>query len=343
MNTIQAKWNTLFHSKLVRLLVIVAISTMLVTALTGAAISKYAVVIQDDMTQAIVFTSEESPEIILAQEQYELGAHDKYVFSGFSDNKATIDILRAKEVSVNADNTVKTAYMTDGTIGDALEELNIELNPQDMVDFSLSEPVSDDVSITINRVTSRVVEEIEEIPFETDVFKTNTLKNGVTKTLKEGIVGATTTQLAQKLIDGVVVEEEVISTKTVEPINARVLLGDPKAATSQLVPSQPIELDENGNPVSYSAKYTGKATAYSALGRKTKLKPGCVAMNLSQFPKGTQLYIKTPNGSYTYGYSVVKDTGTALVEGKILVDLFFNTYAESVAFGAKNVEVYVLN
>lgn len=343
MDTIQAKWNTMFHSKLVRLLVVVVISIMLVTALTGAAISKYAVIITDDMTQEIVFTSEENPETILAVEEYALGVHDKYEFSGFSENKATIDILRAREVVVNADNTTKTTYVTEGNVGEALSAINITVDSDDLVNFSVHETVSDDMNITINRVVNQTVVKTEEIPFETDLFKTNTLKNGVTKTLKEGKVGTTTYTVAQKLIDGAVVEEEILSTEVVEPVKARMLLGDSKAAASQLIPAEPIELDENGNPVNYTAKYTGKATAYSALGKRTSLKPGCVAMNLSQFPKGTQLYIKTPNGNYTYGYSVVRDTGTALVQGKVLVDLFFASYAESVAFGAKNVEVYVLN
>ncbi len=138
-------------------------------------------------------------------------------------------------------------------------------------------------------------------------------------------------------------EEKLLTMDIVKnPIAAKMLVGDPNAPTSQLIPQEPIELDANGNPVNYIRKVTGKATAYSSRSNRASLKPGNVAMKLSQFPKGTKLYIKTPNGSFTYGYSVVKDTGTALKDGRILVDLFFDSYKESCLFGAKTVEVYVL-
>ena len=130
---------------------------------------------------------------------------------------------------------------------------------------------------------------------------------------------------------------------TKKPVAARVLIGDPNAPVSQLIPATDIVLDANGNPVNYKYKVTGKATAYSALGRPTSLKPGNVAMNLSQFPRGTKLYIKTPDGSFVYGYSVVADTGPAVTNGTCLVDLFFATYRESCLFGAKTVEIYVLS
>lgn len=140
-----------------------------------------------------------------------------------------------------------------------------------------------------------------------------------------------------------VTEEEVVGEETImEPVPQKLLVGSPNVPTSQLTPDQPIELDENGNPVHYLKKVTGKATAYSALGKPTKLVPGAVAMNLSEYPRGTRLYIKTPDGSYIYGYSVVRDTGPAAREGIILVDLFFNSYRESCLFGAKTVDIYVL-
>lgn len=342
MNTIGEKWNKTFHSKLVRLLVIVVISITLVAFLTGAAVSKYAVLINDDTTQTIVFTSESAPAAILADQSVTLGEHDEYEFSGFIENKATIDIKRAREITVIADGDTKITYATEGTVKQALEGIGIAVNPDDLINVALDTRVNGDMDISINRVVNREVETVTAIPYKTDSFKTNTLKLGVTKVMKAGVAGTKTDKIAQKLIDNVVVEEVILSTEVVEPQKARVLVGDPTAPASQLIPAEPIELDANGNPVSYTAKFTGKATAYSALGRSTKLKPGCVAMNLSQFPKGTQLYIKTPNGSYTYGYSVVRDTGTALRDGRILVDLFFNSYAESCAFGAKTVEVYVL-
>ena len=209
---------------------------------------------------------------------------------------------------------------------------------------AVEEPVYDGMQVEINRVTYETVTKQSEIPFDTVEFPTRTLAKGKTRTLSEGKNGVQETQMKRTYIDGVLVEEEVLSEAVASsPVAARVLVGDPNAPVSQLIPSSDIALDANGNPVSYKYKVTGKATAYSALGRPTKLKPGNVAMNLSQFPRGTKLYIKTPDGSFVYGYSVVADTGPAVRNGVCLVDLFFSTYTESCLFGAKTVEIYVLS
>ena len=43
-----------------------------------------------------------------------------------------------------------------------------------------------------------------------------------------------------------------------------------------------------------------------------------------------------------YGYAVATDTGIAVQKGQILVDLFYETSAESVINGAIQVNVYVV-
>ena len=45
---------------------------------------------------------------------------------------------------------------------------------------------------------------------------------------------------------------------------------------------------------------------------------------------------------FVEGYAVATDTGIAVQDGRILVDLFYETYAESVINGAINVNVYVV-
>ena len=54
------------------------------------------------------------------------------------------------------------------------------------------------------------------------------------------------------------------------------------------------------------------------------------------------LYITSTDGSFVYGYAVATDTGIAVQKGQILVDLFYETYAESVINGAIQVNVYVV-
>ncbi len=106
----------------------------------------------------------------------------------------------------------------------------------------------------------------------------------------------------------------------------------------------------NGNvPSSYSkvitnAKATGysaKAGAGTASGRPAMV--GHVAVNPNVIPYGTKLYITSADGSFVYGYAIAADTGTALMDGRVDVDLFYNTYAESCQNGVKWVNIYILN
>ena len=53
-------------------------------------------------------------------------------------------------------------------------------------------------------------------------------------------------------------------------------------------------------------------------------------------------YIRTPGGGFIYGYAVANDTGTGLVEGIIDVDLFYDTYEQSVLNSVRWVDIYIL-
>ena len=331
------------QSKPMRLLCALVFSTVFVLVLSGAAVFRYSVVIQDGARQTLVFTSSDDPAEILAKESIRLGAHDEYIYTETGDQERAITILRASKVTVHADGETRSVYRTTGTAADALAELGIAVGDEDRINVSLSEPVKRDMTITINRVTHRTAERETLLPFSVTKIPTPTLAKGRSRVLSEGVNGTKRTILTQTLLDGEVIEESVLSEEIVqEPVASQVLVGDPTAPVSELTPDEPILLDANGNPVEYVKKVTGKATAYSALGKRTRLVPGCVAMDLSDFPRGTRLYIKTPDGSFTYGYAEVRDTGTAMIEDLCLVDLFFDTYRESVLFGAKTVDIYVL-
>ena len=99
-------------------------------------------------------------------------------------------------------------------------------------------------------------------------------------------------------------------------------------------------------PASYRKVLTGKATGYYSKSGKGSsglgLGYGTVAVDPDVIPYGTLLYITSTDGSFVYGYAVATDTGIAVQDGRILVDLFYETYAESVINGAINVNVYVV-
>lgn len=109
-----------------------------------------------------------------------------------------------------------------------------------------------------------------------------------------------------------------------------------------------IYVDEQGQPLKYIKKYSGKCTAYynpngnlTATGRV--FKPGHIAVNPKKIPYGTKMYVVSPKGGFVYGYSIAADTGGFANNGSgTLVDLAFWTKKECNNFGRRTMNVYIL-
>ena len=93
---------------------------------------------------------------------------------------------------------------------------------------------------------------------------------------------------------------------------------------------------------------SGKSTAYTAYpgagtasGRLAQV--GVVAVNPNVIPYGSELYIVSQDGSRVYGYAVAGDTGSAMLNGHALIDLYMDTYEDCLNWGAVYVDVYVLS
>ena len=55
------------------------------------------------------------------------------------------------------------------------------------------------------------------------------------------------------------------------------------------------------------------------------------------------MYITSADGQFVYGYAYAADTGTAMMTGHAFIDLYYETYAESVKSAVIPVNVYVLD
>ncbi len=107
-----------------------------------------------------------------------------------------------------------------------------------------------------------------------------------------------------------------------------------------------IKFDENGVPLNYSYKLTGKGTAYNmgtTTATGTSVHPGVVAVNPNIIPYGSKLYIVAADGSgIVYGYSSAEDTGGFIYWNNApLVDLYVNSYSDACYWGNRPVTVYV--
>lgn len=289
---------------------------------------------------------------------------------GFSDNEPVFeaDIVNAprnaeKTVTIDPNPYCKVKIFADGnnyvvrargTVADALDTAGVEIGDDDLINVGLSEQLNANTSIVINRVDYITEVKLEAIEYATEYKEDDSYVVGFSKVLVDGEEGELAKTICHTYVDGKLASSDVVSTEvTEEPVDEVIVQGtaevNPIAAMSisQLDVPDYLTLDENGVPTSYSNVLTGKSCAYSAKptaktasGRQVKV--GYVAVDPSIIPYGTELYIVSTDGKYVYGYAIAADTGTALLDGRILVDLFMESYDASCQWGAKQVNIYVL-
>lgn len=279
---------------------------------------------------------------------------DANIIAGTASETAVKTAIPLKEydvkISVDGKNLgIKCA----GTVSDALAAAKIDIYDDDLINIGFNEPLNANTEIIVNRVN--IVEEvqIETIEYATRYKEDNNYTIGYSEVVVDGEEGEVETTLRHVYVDGELVSSAVVDEDVTEPVDEVVIVGTKEYnpiddfSISQIPAPLDLTLDANGVPTSYQKVLTGKSCAYSAgpgagtaSGRKAMV--GCVAVDPNIIPYGTELYITTTDGSAVYGYAIAADTGTALMEGQIIVDLFMESYDASCDWGARQVNIYIL-
>ena len=273
--------------------------------------------------------------------------------SRIGEETVTVNPNPYRKVKIFADGN-NYVVRAKGSVADAIDAAGIEVDDDDLINVGLSEPLNTNTNIVINRVEYVTEVKLEAIDYATEYKEDDSYVVGFSKVLVDGEEGELAKTICHTYVDGKLASSDVVSTEvTEEPVDEVIVQGtadvNPIAAMSisQLDVPDYLALDENGVPTSYSNVLTGKSCAYSAnpsaktaSGRQVKV--GYVAVDPAIIPYGTELYIVSTDGKYVYGYAVAADTGTALLDGRILVDLFMESYDASCDWGAKQVNIYIL-
>jgi 3D (Asp-Asp-Asp) domain-containing protein len=151
----------------------------------------------------------------------------------------------------------------------------------------------------------------------------------------------------ERRVDGVIESSEKIDQYiTKAPVSEQVLAYGAGVPVSSLSAPEGYTVVDN---VPSSYKYVIRnaiCTAYSSKGgrgaSRLGLYAGTVAVNPNEIPYGSLMYITAADGSFVYGWAIATDTGIALMEGIIDIDLYYETYLESVLNGKKALNVYVI-
>lgn len=293
----------------------------------------------------VVFTQESDPTRLMSLSGLEAGEGDRIYYTAFGGNLATLNIERAFSVTIDVDGAEQTVKMVYGTVADALERAGITLGPDDYTIPSLDSFVTVGSKIEVHRVEYVQTTEYQTIPYETEYIYTSLYYRDTdrTTTVQKGANGECVVTSQERWVNGELENSTVVDvTTTVEPQDNIVKVYGEGAPVSPLTGPD----GTTNPPSSYSQVLTGKATGYYSKSGKGSsglgLGYGTVAVDPDIIPYGTLLYIASTDGRFVYGYAIATDTGIALQDGRVLVDLFYETYAESVINGAINVNVYVV-
>ena len=296
--------------------------------------------------QVLLTDADASPAQVMHLSGIRSEEGDEVYYTAFSGNLASLNIERAFSVSITADGQEYPVKLVFGTVADALERAGITLEGDDYTEPALDHVVTAGSKIVVHRVDYAERVETQAIPYDTQYVYTSLYfrNTGRTTTLQHGAAGQQTVTTRDRYVDGELENSTVVdTTTTVEPTDHVIKTYGAGAPVSPLTGAD----GTTNAPASYSKVLTGKATGYySKTGKGSSglgLGYGTVAVDPDVIPYGTLLYITSTDGRFVYGYAIATDTGIAVQKGEILVDLFYETYAESVINGAIQVNVYVVS
>ena len=261
---------------------------------------------------------------------------------------ALVPILRAGLGMVDGAMQELTVTGTH-TTAELLESAGLTYTSDDLLTPAADEIVPEGSGITVQRVTYNEYTVDEVVPTEIEEIPTSLFyrKQSKVMTLEEGHDGQDAVVYREKWIDG-----EWAETNEVGRVNEAAMMptvqkiyGEQAPVSGFVGPDVVDGVPVEGVAATYTGQratgYSASATAKGASGRR--LTYGTVAINPGVIPYGSLLYITSDDGKFVYGYAYAADTGTALVQGKAFIDLYYETYEESVENAVIPVTVYVLD
>lgn len=265
------------------------------------------------------------------------------------DGTDRIHVLRAFTVPVTVDGQTLNLVTADETVGQLLQAAGVTVGENDLVEPALDTPLQQGDTVTIRRVEYEEYTEEQTVPIETE-YRYSSLyyrNTDFEQVLQEGSEGRDLVHYRNVYVDGELTETQETGRETIEPMQPAVLKCYGEGAPVSIFTGPEIVDGVPGEGVTQvytgqrSTGYSASLTAKGASGQR--LTYGTVAVNPNVIPYGTLLYITSDDGRFVYGYAYAADTGTAMMTGHAFVDLYYETYEESVTSAVIPVTVYVID
>ncbi len=280
-------------------------------------------------------------DLLLEQniEEHPEDAIDADPASALTDGE-TIHFQPSVPLTLVVDDVPQTIRTTAPTVGDVLRTARVVYDRHDSVTPAAGTPVAEDLTIRVDHVASWVEDERTAVPAPVTRLATYDLPVGAERVVRRGAPGlGIASVLVTRRADRSLLSRTRLALRILRRPRARVIAAGVSEYTSLARLAKrgfagTIRLAKAALRMvatAYTADCYG-CSGWTASGRHAG--HGIVAVDPAVIPLGSHLYIPG------YGKAIAGDTGGAIQGHR--VDLGFNSNADAVHFGRRQVVVYVV-
>jgi uncharacterized protein YabE (DUF348 family) len=144
-----------------------------------------------------------------------------------------LTITTPKNVTVTVDGGTKTVATAGPTVADALQQLEVTLGADDRVTPAPETPVTEGLTVAVNRVQKKSVSETQAVAFKVSNQNDDSMAKGTKKILTTGVAGEQTVTFDEVWVDGKLESRnQTGATVTKNPVDQVVALGTKAAPTT---------------------------------------------------------------------------------------------------------------
>ena len=248
-----------------------------------------------------------------------------------------------KTVIINLDGVPRMVNTEVTTVGDLMNTLGDVISADYVLqgDITKNTELTKNMVIDLTSITEKKTTKTETIAYDTEIRENPDLEEGKEKVLQEGEDGELSIITKENYSGAKLISSEVVGELVTKEAKNKIIERGTKKEELPIVElkKEPANITVSaagnnslnvvatgytpGDPGCTGITYTG-----------TKASRGTIAVDPKVIPFGTKLYIPG------YGYGVAADTGGAIKGNKI--DLCYETRAEALNWGIKNITVYVV-
>ncbi|MDR0739105.1 MAG: ubiquitin-like domain-containing protein [Oscillospiraceae bacterium] len=233
-----------------------------------------------------------------------------------------------------------------GTVREALNCAGVNIGEFDECIPDFESIITDNVTVKLNRINYYVNKCEEEINFETISEETDDLFVGEKRIVRDGRKGKKEIVNTTKSVN-LEFSENFFTERVIEEPTSEVLLVGTRS-------NYPENLDiyecrgklvdsVNNKEIQYKEVMNGFVTAYTSehgwgglTSTGQKARPGIIAVDPKRIPYGSSVFIPG------YGHAIADDTGSAMLSGKILADVFVDSKEKAMEWGVRFKKIYIL-